>query len=379
MNDFEGLDLICFSHLRWNFVYQRPQHLMSRASKTHRVFFIEEPVLDSGVYFDIQTQSDNLWVIVPHFTPGMEERQMHDQQRAFLSRLLVTMNIKAYATWYYTPMALMISDHLSPVITVYDCMDELSGFKFAPTMLVDLEKKLLKKADIVFTGGFSLYEAKKSQHKNIHPFPSSIDFDHFSKARKPFEDPADQSSIPHPRFGFYGVIDERLDLALIDELATRRPDWHFVLIGPVAKIEEKDLPHHENIHYLGMKPYDALPTYLAGWDVAIMPFALNEATRFISPTKTPEYLAGGKPVISTAIVDVIRHYSAVVNFASTSDEFISIAETDIVPNKKWLAEVDKILSDTSWDRTWERMQRIIQKTIRYSGSKENLKSYQEYV
>jgi glycosyltransferase involved in cell wall biosynthesis len=379
MNDFEGMDLICFSHLRWNFVYQRPQHLMSRAAKTHRVFFIEEPVLDSGVYFDIQKQSDNLWVIVPHFTPGMEERQMHDQQRAFLSRLLITMQIKRYATWYYTPMALTISDHLRPAITVYDCMDELSGFKFAPTKLVDLEKKLLKKADVVFTGGFSLYEAKKNQHKNIHPFPSSIDFDHFSKARKPIEDPADQSSIPHPRFGFYGVIDERVDLALIDELATRKRDWHFVLIGPVAKIEERDLPRQENIHYMGMKPYEVLPTYLAGWDVAIMPFALNEATRFISPTKTPEYLAGGKPVISTAIVDVIRHYSAVVNFASTSDEFISVAETDIVPNKKWLAEVDKILSDTSWDRTWERMQRIIQKTIRYSGSKGNLKSYGEYV
>jgi glycosyltransferase involved in cell wall biosynthesis len=379
MNVFEGIDLICFSHLRWNFVYQRPQHLMSRIAKTRRVFFIEEPVFDNGESFEIQQPCENLWVVVPHLMPGMDEENIQTHQRAFLSRLLAMMKIRYYANWYYTPMALPVSDHLQPIVTIYDCMDELSGFKFAPPILVHLEQRLMKAADVVFTGGFSLHEAKKNQHKNIHPFPSSIDFEHFSQGRKISEDPADQLAIPHPRFGFYGVIDERLNLSLIEEIALRRKDWHFILIGPLAKIEENDLPRYENIHYLGMKNYQQLPAYLSGWDVAIMPFSLNEATRFISPTKTPEYLAGGKPVISTRIVDVIRHYNSVVNFASTSEEFIAVAENDIVQNEEWLAKVDKILSENSWDRTWEQMNKIIEMAIRYSAGKLNLKNEDVYV
>jgi glycosyltransferase involved in cell wall biosynthesis len=379
MNGFGGIDLICFSHLRWNFVYQRPQHLMSRIAKTRRVFFIEEPMFDDGVEFEIQQQGENLWVIVPHLPPGIDEKSIRTHQRAFLSRLLITMEIQHYATWYYTPMALPGSDHLQPMVTVYDCMDELSGFKFAPTVLVSLEKQLMKKADVVFTGGYSLYEAKKDQHKNIYPFPSSIDFEHFSQARTISEEPPDQLAIPHPRFGFYGVIDERLSLSLIEDIARQRKDWHFILIGPVAKIEEADLPKLENIHYLGMKNYQQLPAYLSGWDVAIMPFAMNEATRFISPTKTPEYLAGGKPVISTPILDVVRHYSSVVSFITTSEEFIAVAENDIVQDEKWLTQVDKILSENSWDRTWNRMNEIIEKTLKYSANKVRTKNRDTYV
>ncbi|HYI76679.1 MAG TPA: glycosyltransferase, partial [Chryseolinea sp.] len=217
------------------------------------------------------------------------------------------------------------------------------------------------------------------QHPNIYPFPSSIDLDHFSKARKISVDPHDQALIPHPRFRFYGVIDERLDLSLIKEIALIKKDWHFVLIGPVAKIEENDLPRFENIHYLGMKNYQNLPDYLAGWDVAIMPFALNDSTRFISPTKTPEYLAAGKPVISTPILDVVRHYSSVVNFISTSDEFIACAENDIIQNEEWLAKVDKILAENSWDKTWKRMNEVIEKTINYSRSKLRTKNKDTYV
>ena len=326
-------------------------------------------MLHSGVHFEIRQQSQNLWVIVPHLPAGMDEESIHTHQRAFLSRLLVTMKIERYCTWYYTPMALKISDHLRPAITVYDCMDELSAFKFAPPDLAHLERQLMKRANVVFTGGYRLFEAKKNQHPNIHPFPSSIDFEHFFQARKISEDPQDQALIPHPRFGFHGVIDERLDLSLIKEIALSKKDWHFILIGPVVKISEDDLPRLENIHYLGMKNYQELPNYLAGWDVAIMPFSLNESTRFISPTKTPEYLAGGKPVISTCILDVVRHYSSVVNFISTAGEFIACAENDILPNEEWLAKVDKILSENSWDRTWKRMNEIIEKTINYTPSK----------
>lgn len=379
MNEHDGIDVICFSHLRWNFVYQRPQHLMSRFAKTSRVFFVEEPEFDDGVYYDVMQQSENLWVIVPHLSRTMDEAMIIAHQKEFLLRLLSDMNVKRYVAWYYTPMALLISDHLQPLVTIFDCMDELSAFKFAPQALKELERELLQKADVVFTGGQSLYEARKDQHHNIYPFPSSIDFEHFFRARQLKFDPEDQKMIPHPRFGFYGVIDERMDLHLLEEVAKAKSDWHFVLIGPVVKINEQDLPRFDNIHYLGKKEYNDLPSYLAGWDVAIMPFALNESTRFISPTKTPEYLAAGKPVISTPILDVVKQYSSVVHFANSAEDFIAVASNDIGNSTEWLTSVDEILSENSWDKTWQQMRTIIEKALQSAQSSNNLKDLQEYV
>jgi UDP-galactopyranose mutase len=375
----EEIDLICFSHLRWNFVYQRPQHLMSRFAKKMRLFFIEEPVYDSFTNFEISNPVENLWLVTPRLPKGISETAALQLQKEFISRLIINMNIDRYVAWYYTPMALRISDHLNPALIVYDCMDELTAFKFAHQTLKNLENELFNKADIVFTGGYSLYEAKKNQHENIHPFPSSIDYGHFVKARSISEEPADQAHIPRMRFGFYGVIDERMDLKLLEEVAMQRRDWHFILIGPVIKISERDLPRLSNIHYLGMKTYEELPTYLAGWDVAIMPFARNESTRFISPTKTPEYLAGGKPVISAPINDVIRHYGKVVHIAGTADEFIRVAEHEIVRDSIWLSQVDEILKGNSWDQTWLNMIHLIEQTLSVSENKLNKEKKQQYV
>jgi glycosyltransferase involved in cell wall biosynthesis len=379
MSMHQGTALLCFSHLRWNFVYQRPQHLMSRFSQKLRVFFIEEPYFDDENYFDVTNPEDGLWTVVPHLSKGLSAEEVIRQQKEFLSRLVIKMSINQYITWYYTPMALKISDHLTPTLVVYDCMDELTAFKFAPQELKDLEKLLLEKADVVFTGGFSLYHAKKHQHDNIHPFPSSIDYNHFSKARIPTRDPEDQAGIAHPRFGFYGVIDERMDLTLLEGVARKKPEWNIVLIGPVVKIDPAELPRLPNIHYLGMKNYQQLPEYLAGWDVAIMPFAINESTKFISPTKTPEFLAGGKPVISTPVIDVIKQYSEVIHFAASVDDFIAIAENDIVEDDSWLTRVDAMLSETSWDNTWRRMEDILIKTLNGKENKYNTEKRQEYV
>lgn len=379
MNTLQRTALICFSHLRWNFVYQRPQHLMSRFSRIMPVIFIEEPVFGDTIYLDVTNQADNLWVIVPHLPSGMSEFENQYYQKEFISRFIKKMSINTYVAWYYTPMALKISDHLRPDLTVYDCMDELTAFKFAPQELKDLEQILLNKANIVFTGGYSLYEAKKHQHGNIHPFPSSIDYTHFYRARRVVGDPSDQAQIPHMRFGFYGVIDERMDLALLDAVASRRKDWNFILIGPVVKIDENDLPRRPNIHYLGMKTYDELPRYMAGWDVAIMPFAKNESTRFISPTKTPEFLAGGKPVISTSIADVVRQYKTVVHFADSPEDFIDVAENRIINNEAWLSRVDAILKENSWDMTWEKMVALIDGALKGTRSNYLIEKKEEYV
>jgi len=287
-----------------------------------------------------------------------------DAREAALSRLLDAHLATVRGTliaWYYTPMMLPFSKHVTPDVTVYDAMDELSKFKFAPTHLLDLEQELIDRADIVFTGGSSLYEAKKHRHHSVHCFPSSVDRAHFCKARSRQFEPGDQEDLPRPRLGFYGVIDERFDTALLDEVARIRPDWSFVMVGPVVKISEDELPKRHNIHYLGAKTYAELPAYLSGWDVALMPFAMNESTQFISPTKTPEYLAGGKPVVSTPIKDVVRHYGQLegVKIASTQEEFVAACEAALAlshnPESGWLAEADLLLSATSWDTTQARM------------------------
>ena len=365
----EDFDLICLSHLRWDFVYQRPQHLLSRFAKNRRVFFFEEPVfVDGETHLEISPREDNLFIVLPRISHAdRDDKNVVDVQRELLDGLFDSHEINDFVLWFYTPMAMDYAAHLQPQATVFDCMDELSAFKFAPPELVENERRLFEKADVVFTGGQSLYEAKKHQHEQIFAFPSSIDAEHFRQARGITEERAEQKSIPRPRFGYYGVIDERIDIRLLAEIADLRPDWQFVMVGPVVKISDEDLPRRENIHYLGGKNYQELPAFLAGWDAAIMPFAINESTRFISPTKTPEYLAAGKPVVSTAIRDVVRPYGEMnlVNIASTAEEFVAAGEKALKKNgAEKLAEIDEFLAQMSWDKTWRQMSDLIEEIVR---------------
>lgn len=368
-----GVDLICFSHLRWGFVFQRPNHLLTRFSKHQRVFFFEEPIFhDNEDKLHIENYNSNLYVVTPHLKHRENGEEVRKGLKKIVSSLLRQMQIKRYYSWYYTPMALPFTDHLNPELVVYDCMDELSAFKFAPPELTILEKELFQKADIVFTGGHSIYENKKNAHHNVYAFPSSIDKAHFGKARKIRRDPEDQKHIPHPRFGFFGVIDERFDIDLISQVAQRKPEWQFVLLGPVVKIDPATLPNHANMHYLGGKSYNELPNYIAGWDIATIPFAINESTRFISPTKTPEYLAAGKPVISTPIRDVVSPYgdNKLVHIVNNANEFIAAAEVELAKKRRtsWTKKVDAFLEGNSWDRTWSQMVRNIEATIQQNNT-----------
>jgi UDP-galactopyranose mutase len=369
----DSSDLVCISHLRWDFVYQRPQHLMSRAAKTRRVFFVEEPRFEekAAVKLEIRKDKSGVLVVTPFLPLGLIESEVHAHFAQLLEQLLEYHTIKDYTLWVYTPMPLPALFTLSesghkPQLVIYDCMDELANFRFAPPELRERETQLFAWSDVVFTGGYSLYEAKCKQHVNVHPFPSSVDVDHFAKATLNPSEPNDLQNVPHPRIGFIGVIDERMDTELLREVAVQRPDWHFIMIGPVVKISEDELPKGDNVHYLGQKQYEELPDYLAHMDVAMMPFAINDSTRFISPTKTPEYLAAGKPVISTPIRDVVRPYGEkdLVVIAETSDEFITGLEHLINEDQtQRLSRATAYVNRLSWDQTWQSMERCMTKAL----------------
>jgi glycosyltransferase involved in cell wall biosynthesis len=344
-----GYDLVVFCHLRWDFVYQRPQHIISRLSQDFKILFVEEPLGLSGLGHYLNQVLPNLHV----FRPNISHM---DELADALIKFLRTSEVPL--AWFYSPSFCTVLNQMKFGTVIYDCMDELSLFKGAPASLIQQEKDLLEKSDVVFTGGRSLFEAKEPHHPNVHCFPSSVDFDHFARARNGISLPHDISEIPSPIVGYFGVVDERLDLDLIEQTAAQLPEVSFVFIGPVVKISESDLPILPNIYYLGMKAYQTLPNYLKAFQIAMMPFALNDATKYISPTKTLEYMAAGKPIISTRVRDVEREYSTSVHLVSTAAEFVEEVKNILHPVSENSTHEDRysdILGKTSWNSTVFRM------------------------
>jgi UDP-galactopyranose mutase len=363
--------IITFSHLRWDFVYQRPQHLLSRLASRHRVIFIEEPIPGkvASPSWQFDRPEKNVLVcrpLTPSNAPGYSDEQI-PHYRKLLRELLEQENVGEYVLWFYTPMALPLASECQPAAVVYDCMDELSMFKNAPPKLLQYEVDLLKLADVVFTGGPSLYRAKKDRHPNAHCFSSSVDARHFAAAANGMTEAEDQSALPHPRLGFFGVIDERFDIPAVRAMADKHPEWQICLVGPVVKIDPAELPRNPNIHYFGQKTYQQLPSYLKGWDVCLLPFARNDSTKFISPTKTLEYMAAGKMIVSTPITDVAEPYGDFVYLGGTPEEFVSACERALDASPEERADRQKkmkqVLSRTSWDMTASKMDELIAEAI----------------
>ncbi len=361
-------DLICLSHLRWDFVYQRPQHLISRFAPQHRVFFVEEPVFDSETpRLHVTPRPGGVQVLVAHLPWGPTEEEHGQMYRRLLGDFMQAQNIVNYVFWYYTPMMVSWTANFTPKAVVFDVMDELASFAGAHPELRGREARLLERADLVFAGGPSLYEGKKDRHPRVYFFASAVDVPHFAQARQGLTEPADQKDIPHPRLGFFGVLDERIDFDLIAGAADLKPEWQWLIVGPISgKIPESALIQRPNIHYLGGKDYQDLPAYLAGWDVAVMPFARNESTRNISPTKTPEYLAAGKPVVSTSIRDVVSMYGdqRLVRIADTPEEFVAACEAAMQEDEaERLSRVDPLLAEMSWDKIWGQIHSLIEGVV----------------
>jgi UDP-galactopyranose mutase len=376
----QGMGWIVFSHLRWNFVYQRPQHLLSRIAQQGPVLFLEEPqhVSDVAPHFEVHSPQENVFVAClqsPQPVSGFDDEALA-LMRPLLPQLLADHGIEKYGAWFYTPLALPLLPSLDPALVIYDCMDALDAFLFAPPRLQQREAELLEAADLVFTGGPSLYRRLQGRHRNVHCFSSSVDAAHFARAKLLPPEPTDQKSIPHPRLGYFGVIDERIDLPLLDALAAHRPDWQIVMVGPVVKIDEESLPRHPNLHYLGQKPYAELPAYLAGWDVCLLPFARNESTRYISPTKTLEYMAAERPIVSTPITDVAEPYGNIVYLGGSAEAFIARCEQALLENEQERTRrvrlMRKVLASTSWDQTVSRMLALMEQSLSPDAStKEN--------
>ncbi|HKO66276.1 MAG TPA: glycosyltransferase [Burkholderiaceae bacterium] len=395
--------LLVFSHLRWDFVYQRPQHLLSRLAKHYRVLFFEEPVRGNQTPF-LQRIAPcaNVEVLRPHTT--VDAVGFHDDQLPELKHLLAEylsdFSIDSYLVWFYTPMALPLLADLTPQAVIYDCMDELSAFKNAPRQMIQREKALLKRAQLVLAGGPSLYEAKRRLHPRARCFPSAVDAEHFSpresssnrssvgvssphvtmpvlsvlpssdRKRSPYREDAEElhAKIAYPRLGFFGVIDERFDAELIAAVADAAPNWQLVMVGPIVKIDPESLPNRANIHWLGQQPYEVLPHLVAQWDVCLLPFARNESTRFISPTKTLEYMAAEKPIVSTPVHDVVSLYGDSVSIAASAGEFISACAAHLAESaadrRLRIERMRGHVSRCTWDRTAREIHQEIEAVLR---------------
>ena len=357
------MNIVCVSHLRWDFVFQRPQQLLSRAARHGTVLYIEEPTIVHGdSHLHVSGHADGLRVIELRISSHCPPAERHASARRLIAEAIEKYVQGEFVLWYYTPMALPFTYELNATVVVYDCMDELSAFAGAPSEMRAYESELFRIADVVFTGGQSLYDAKRLRHERVLLFPSSVDVPHFARARSGAEAPPDQALIPRPRIGFFGVIDERMDYDLLRGVARERPDWHLVLVGPTAKVDPATLPQAPNLHYLGAKAYAELPNYIAGWDVAMLPFARNESTRFISPTKTPEYLAAGRPVVATSIQDVVKPYGEqrLVRIADSVSDFTAAVEASLLEEpQERQRRADAFLANLSWDRTWRGMEEAI--------------------
>jgi len=368
--------LLVFSHLRWNFVFQRPQQLLARLARHHPVVFVEEPLHAAGVpRLERSTPMPNVEVLRPR-TP-VDAPGFHDDQlsvlKPLLHRHLSHEGIDDVVAWFYTPMALPLLSGLAPTAVVYDCMDDLASFKAAPRQMRQRETALLKIADLVFAGGPSLYESKRAQHDHVVCLPSAVDASHYARDRalacadQVRRAEALQGAIAGPRLGYFGVIDERLDLQLLARVADAEPTWQLLMVGPVAKIDPSQLPRRSNIHWLGAQPYDLLPQLAAGWDVCMIPFVLDETTRYISPTKTLEYLAAGKPVVSTGVHDVKAMFSDVVRIADGAERFIGAVrdalEESSLHGAERAADAQACVWRYSWDETAAAARRAIEAVL----------------
>jgi glycosyltransferase involved in cell wall biosynthesis len=375
--------IIVHCHLCWDWVWQRPQQFLSRLSERHKILFVEtigpDPQLSSAVArFWSAPNFPNVTILRLQFPAWRwgDSAFVDRERRRLLKEFLSGPGAGEFENpvqWFYDPMAVpAFLGQMDEIAVVYDCMDELSKFRCAPPQIKMRERKLLAAADVVFAGGRKLWQAKKLLNENCHFYGCGVDVTHFGSARSDAtEIPADIAPLPKPILGYFGVVDERMDYELLVKLADANPDWSIAMVGPKIKVEM--LPERPNLHWLGQKNYLELPAYCKAFDVCMMPFALNEATEFINPTKALEYMATGKPIVSSAVADVVTNFGAVVSIARTHDEFVShcreaIAKVDAARVEAGLRQA----AENSWDSIVAQLENHIANALAAKQSREVL-------
>jgi len=361
-NNDSSFPILVHCHLNWDWVWQRPQQFMSRLARRHPVLFVEthapSPAISEARAAMRKSSVDNVNLLQVQFPLDQwQDGRFVDRERRRLVQEAIDSLLPRFhrpVQWFYDPMAVTaFAGHMNERLNVYDCMDELSKFRGAPPEIIERERALLRVADVVFTGGRKMWESKSPHNDNCHFYGCGVDVEHFGSVRADGAPVADDiASIPAPRLGYVGVVDERMDYGLVRQAAEARPDWHFVFVGPVCKVDEADLPRRPNIHWVGGRKYEELPRYLAGFDVCLMPFALNESTEYINPTKALEYLATGLPVVSTPVADVVRNFGEAVAIAESPGQFVIECERALTlpdPERR-----DRGL-EMAAQQTWERI------------------------
>ena len=360
--------IIVHSHLGWDWVWQRPQQFLSRFSKTHQILFVEGPVPSEEVtaaQVEMREVSEfpNITVLRMKMPASrwMDGAWVDKERRRLVQEVLagpLGLRFDSPVQWFYDPMAITaFAGHMDESAIVFDCMDQLSQFKGAPKELIRRERELLAIADVVFAGGPKIGRDKIKYNSNTHSYGCGVDIKHFAKARdKRTEVPADVASLPGPVFGFFGVVDERMDYELVAAVADAHPEGSVVIIGPMTKIDPASVPQRSNLHWLGGRDYQQLPSYVKAFDVCLMPFALNEATEYINPTKALEYMATGRPVVSTPVEDVVLQFSAVAKISSSSEDFVRLCtEAAKQPDEAAIKRGLMLAQRNSWESIVEAM------------------------
>ena len=362
-------DLLCLSHLRWSPAYPRAQQLLRRCARDRRVYFVEPPVLDTDSEVTLERVADDGGVVVcvPHLPAGIEPAQAEAHLAYLLDQLVAREDLQRPVLWLDSPALLAACHHLSARAVVYDCVDPAPLGGDAPARVVDRERLLLAHADLVLTPSHALHERLRGEHPAAHAVPSAIDPAPLARARALVPEPDDQAAIPHPRIGYAGPIDARLDLALVELVAMMRPELHFVFLGDTAELEAASLPQAPNLHWLGARRPDQLPAYLAGWEVAMLPLVRPGRPELASPTAAPSFLAAGCAVVATSARDVVRPWGeqGLAWIGDSPAAFACAIDNALAEERdRRLARVDRFLAEAGWDHVWDDVWSLIEAAAR---------------
>lgn len=357
----ETCDLLVLAHSRWDLDHHRGHNIFSRYAQKRRVFYFEEPSFGQTEIprLHIRDTFENVMVVTPHLPNPIKSNQIDSILRELIDELIFEEEIINFTLWLQTPRAFRYARDIDATTIIYECMEDYDNINNFSENLFQVEKELMENSDIIFVVSEALYQKKKFQHHNIHVFPNSADYFHFIQSRDFILDPYDQIHIPHPRIGFYGIIDQSIDLKLIDEIAQIREDLNFVFIGPLKDTKFSQLPTRKNIYYLEQKDYNLIPLYVAEWDCGLLPFCINEVTQYSSPHQTAELLMAGKPIVATHIPDISIRFGkkSLAKMASNAEDFSEKIDKAILESKeqKWKELIDNELKNETWDQVFKKM------------------------